>query len=32
MIQSTSENQTRIFDFKTPFKKSLSPDNRWVKM
>ena len=32
MIQYTSENQTSIFDFKTPFKKSLSPDNRWVKM
>lgn len=32
MIQYTPENQISIFDFKTPFKKSLSPDNRWVKM
>ena len=32
MIQYTPENQTSIFDFKTPFKNSLSLDNRWIKM
>ncbi len=32
MIQYTPENQISIFDFQTPFIKSLSPDNRWVKM
>ncbi len=32
MIQYTPENQISLFDFKTPFEKSLSPDNRWVKM
>lgn len=32
MIQYTPGNQTSIFNFKTPFEKSLSPDNRWVKM
>jgi hypothetical protein len=32
MIDYTPENQLSIFEFKTPFKKSLSPDNRWVTM
>lgn len=32
MINYTPKNQLSIFEFKTPFKKSLNPDNRWVKM
>jgi hypothetical protein len=32
MIRYTSTKQLSIFDFKTPFETTLSPDNRWVKL
>ena len=32
MIRYTPENQLSIEAFKTPFKNSLSPDNRWVNL
>ncbi|NQZ54972.1 MAG: IS5 family transposase [Candidatus Nitrosopelagicus sp.] len=32
MIRYTPESQLSIEAFKTPFKNSLSPDNRWVKL
>lgn len=32
MIRYIPENQLSIEEFKTPFKNSLSPDNRWVKL
>lgn len=32
MIEYIPEKQLTITEFKTPFKTSLSPDNRWVKL
>lgn len=32
MIDYIPKNQLNIFDFKTPFNSSLSPDNRWVRL
>ena len=32
MIRYNSTTQLTIEEFKTPFQKSLLPDNRWVKM
>ena len=32
MIRYTPENQLSILEFKTPFKNSLSTDNRWVRL
>ena len=32
MIRYTPQNQLSIENFKTPFEKTLGPDNRWVKL
>ncbi len=32
MVRHNSKNQLSIEEFKTPFQKSLNPENRWAKL